>query len=267
FNQVINKGHSIINSDDRFWKQVRDASRGKVITYAIENNADLQVEKINLAPGSVSFRVKNDVNFEINLNLSGRFNVYNSLAAIGTALSLDISPEIIKAGLEGIEGVAGRFELIREGQNFTVVVDYAHTPDGMENVLKTAAELRPENIISVFGCGGDRDRGKRPQMGKIAVEYSNYSILTSDNPRSENPGDIIAEIEKGIDEKYVDKYEIISDRRDAIFYAVNQAQEDDIIIIFGKGHETYQVFSDKTIHFDDREVARKALQKRMKNRS
>ena len=160
-----------------------------------------------------------------------------------------------------VNGVAGRFEIVDEGQDFTVIVDFAHTPDGLENVLQTALELAKGKIHIVFGCGGDRDKGKRPEMGRIAAEYGDYLVLTSDNPRSEDPIAIIKDIEQGL-EKSTTPYEVILDRREAIFYAIEKAGPGDMVLIFGKGHETYQIFKDKTISFDDRQVAREAIRER-----
>ena len=158
--------------------------------------------------------------------------------------------------------VPGRFELVDEGQPFTVVVDYAHTPDGLENILKTAEEIRRGRIIAVFGCGGDRDRMKRPIMGRIGASYADIVIVTSDNPRTEDPDRIVAEVAAGVKEEALKSgasYEVIADRRAAIRRAIALAQPGDIVMIAGKGHETYQILKDRTIHFDDREEARAAI--------
>ncbi len=264
FKQLQPDGYGVINIDDAHSQKIINTTVAGVYTYGINNKADLKAERINLSPHSTSFAINDrdegSGSTEINLKLTGRFNVYNSLAAIGTARVLNIDDSISKSGLVKMEGVPGRFEQIEEGQDFTVVVDYAHTPDGMENVLETAVELVKGNIIVVFGCGGDRDRGKRPQMGKVAARYGKYCVITSDNPRSEEPGDIIRQIETGIKEMEQEvNYIVIPDRRKAIYHAVEKAGSGDMVIIFGKGHETYQIFKDKTIHFDDREVAREAL--------
>lgn len=165
--------------------------------------------------------------------------------------------------MEWLQGVRGRFELVEKGQNFTVIIDYAHTPDGLENVLLASKKLNPKRIITVFGCGGDRDREKRPQMGKISSTLSDYTIITTDNPRNEDPEKIIQEIEAGIENK---RYEIIVDRIEAITKALNYAKKGDLVLIAGKGHETYQIFKDKKIPFDDREVVEKVLNGTNKNR-
>jgi UDP-N-acetylmuramoyl-L-alanyl-D-glutamate--2,6-diaminopimelate ligase/murE/murF fusion protein len=198
------------------------------------------------------------------------FNVYNVLAAVGAALAEGVAPDIIKQALESFTSVPGRFELVQAGQPFTVIVDYAHTPDGLENVLKTAKQFVQGKIIVVFGCGGDRDRTKRPIMGKIAIQYGDIVLVTSDNPRSEDPKKILDDIEVGIKEglcadnngKY---YEVISDRRQAISRAIQMAKAQDVILIAGKGHETYQILRDKTIDFDDRKVAREVIKEMSNN--
>lgn len=263
FQQVKDTGFSVVNLDDPKSDQIIALAKGEVLSYAINKEADFQARNIKLDSRGVSFDVRGRYNFSIRMKLAGLFNVYNTLAAIACGYALGISPEEIKDGLEKVTGVAGRFELVDEGQDFTVIVDYAHTPDGMENVLKTAHELAEGKIIIVFGCGGDRDKGKRPEMGRIAAEYGDLVVLTSDNPRSEEPLAIIKDIEKGMEDSDT-PYEIFPDRREAIFYAIQKAAPGDMVLVFGKGHETYQIFRDKTIPFDDRQVAREALEDRFK---
>ncbi|ACL69660.1 UDP-N-acetylmuramoyl-L-alanyl-D-glutamate--2,6-diaminopimelate ligase [Halothermothrix orenii] len=266
FRQLEPGGWAVVNIDDSHSDKIIKSTTGNIITYGIEGDCDLKANEINLSPTGVSYHVSGKESFKIDLNLTGLFNVYNSLAAISCGHVLGINGETIKAGIEKVQGVAGRFELVNEGQDFAVVVDYAHTPDGMENVLETAREFVKGNIIVVFGCGGDRDKGKRPLMGKIATQLGDYCIITSDNPRSEDPMEIIKDIEKGIQEEVISDTPYVKepDRRKAIFSAINSARKDDMVIIFGKGHETYQIFKDKTIPFDDREVAREALKNRKK---
>ena len=187
------------------------------------------------------------------------------MAAVGAALAEGIPAPIIKAALDEFESVPGRFELVRGGQDFAVIVDYAHTPDGLENILHTARQIAKKRIITVFGCGGDRDRTKRPIMGRIAAELSDVIIATSDNPRTEDPQFILNQVVEGVREKAGDKqHEDIIDRREAIFRAVELAEKDDIVVIAGKGHENYQILKDKTIHFDDKEVAMEAIQNKIK---
>jgi UDP-N-acetylmuramoyl-L-alanyl-D-glutamate--2,6-diaminopimelate ligase len=193
----------------------------------------------------------------IDLRLKGRFNVENALAAMASARLLGIDDDAIARGLEALDGVPGRFETVDEGQPFTVVVDYAHTPDSLENVLTTARDLASGRVICVFGCGGDRDREKRPMMGRIAGELADVAIVTSDNPRSEDPRAIIDEIVAGPG----GGLEIVPDRREAIAKAVETAVAGDVVLIAGKGHEQGQQFRDRTVPFDDRDVAREALRR------
>lgn len=257
FNQVKNNGYSIVNIDDDSANRIINSTNSKIIKYSLNQKSDFQAKNIDLNTSGVSFKI-NNFEEKIYLNITGKFNIYNALAAIAVASVLNIDYNTIKEGLEKIDGIPGRFELIKERQNFTVIVDYAHTADGMENVLKTIEDLVKNKVIIVFGCGGDRDKDKRPKMGKVAAEYGDYIFITTDNPRSEKPESIIEDIEKGFinNEK---KYEIIVERKNAINNAIKMADENDIVVIFGKGHETYQVFKDQTIHFDDREVAREAI--------
>ena len=243
---------------------VCDKNHAKVLTYSIDKPSDLRATDIVFNASSSDFVVETkDGKYPIHTNLVGRFNVYNVLTAISAALSEGISMEQIAAALSNFHAVPGRFELINEGQNFTVVVDYAHTPDGLENILKTAQEIRRGKIITVFGCGGDRDKLKRPIMGRIAAKYSDTVIVTSDNPRTEDPETIVAEVAEGVKE-IADagadiSYEIIVSRHDAILRAIAMAEAGDMVVIAGKGHEDYQILADRTIHFDDREEARAAI--------
>jgi UDP-N-acetylmuramoyl-L-alanyl-D-glutamate--2,6-diaminopimelate ligase len=193
----------------------------------------------------------------IQLKLKGRFNMENALAAMAGARLLEIADHEIAAGIERLDGVPGRFELVDEGQPFTVLVDYAHTPDSLENVLRSARGLTGERVICVFGCGGDRDRGKRPVMGRIAGELADLAVVTSDNPRSEDPRAIIDEIVSGA----TTELEVEPDRREAIARAIEEARPGDVVLIAGKGHEQGQQFRDRTVPFDDREVAREALRR------
>lgn len=258
---LLPDGFGVINIDDPSGEYMIDQCVGKVITYGINNDAEIKASEIDISVTGVSYLVKTPVGeIRLKLKFTGYFNVYNSLAAIGVGLAFNLPLEIIKEGLESLNGVAGRFEQIDCGQDFGVIVDYAHTPDGMENILKTAVELVKGNMILVFGCGGERDRSKRPIMGKIAAKYCNLCILTSDNPRAEEPMKILHDIEQGvIESKKPIEYEIIADRKEAIFHAVQSAKSDDLVIIMGKGHETYQIFGDQILPFDDREVAKEAI--------
>jgi UDP-N-acetylmuramoyl-L-alanyl-D-glutamate--2,6-diaminopimelate ligase len=197
------------------------------------------------------------------LGLIGRPNIYNTMAATGAAIALGIKLEEFRKGIEGLKGVPGRVERIDAGQPFTVVVDYAHSPDALENLLRTVSQLPHKKLITVFGCGGDRDRIKRPIMGEIAVRMSDLVVVTSDNPRSEDPLDILKEIEEGMG-KGPAPYKIVPDRRAAIEEAMAAARTGDVVVIAGKGHEDYQILGDQKIHFDDREVARKLIREIVK---
>jgi len=248
----------VINADDPKSERVRQATYGDVLTFGIRNPADVQAANVSADAKGVSFLALCPVGqFHVALSLGGIFNVYNSLAAIGAALALGLDVERIKAGLESVRAVDGRFESVDCGQDFAVIVDYAHSPDSLENVLKSARELTHRRLIVVFGCGGDRDKMKRPVMGRIASDLADMCIITSDNPRSEDPQAIIHEILAGMDERT--PVEAIVDRREAIKHALDVAQGGDLVLIAGKGHETYQIFKDRTVHFDDREVVRGLL--------
>ncbi len=261
FKKLTPDGVGIINLDDPASEYMVSQCNGRVITYGIQKDADLRASEIEVAIDGVSYHVTTPVGeTEIKLNFTGYFNIYNSLAAMGTGLAFDIPLEVIKTALQKLPGVTGRFEQVKCGQEFGVIVDYAHSPDGMENVLRTAKEIVHGRLIAVFGCGGDRDRTKRPIMGKIGAEYSDLCIITSDNPRTEDPVQILEDVEKGVlGSKNLQKYLIIPDRREAIFKAIQEAKSGDLVLIMGKGHETYQIFKDKVIDFDDREVAREAI--------
>lgn len=253
---------AIVNADDSAAQVMLDKCSCKTITYGISNKADLVALDVEIKADGASFAAQSaHGNLPLCLKITGMFNVYNVLAAIGVALAENISPVIIKKTLESFDSVPGRFELVDAGQPFSVIVDYAHTPDGLENILKTAKQFAEGNIIVVFGCGGDRDRTKRPIMGRLAVEYGNIVIATSDNPRTEDPETILKDIEVGIYQALTNdkKYDMIVDRYEAIKRAISLAEPRDIVIIAGKGHETYQILKDKTIPFDDREVARSLI--------
>jgi UDP-N-acetylmuramoyl-L-alanyl-D-glutamate--2,6-diaminopimelate ligase len=186
------------------------------------------------------------------------FTVYNALVAIGVCALMGISYDPVKEGLEKVS-VPGRAETVTTNENFTVIVDYAHTADSLENILNAVKDFAAGRVVCVFGCGGNRDRLRRFGMGEVSGKIADFTIITSDNPRSEDPLAIINDIETGI-KKTDAKYIKIVDRREAIKYAILNAKPDDIIVIAGKGHETYQIFKDKTIHFDDREVAKEILE-------
>ncbi|MBR4642394.1 MAG: UDP-N-acetylmuramoyl-L-alanyl-D-glutamate--2,6-diaminopimelate ligase [Selenomonadaceae bacterium] len=246
---------AIVNVDDVANEEILRHCRCKTITYGVKNPADLHASELDIrADGMHLFLVPSSL--FLSLHVTGLFNVYNVLAAFGAATAENIRPDVIKRALENFKSVPGRFERIFSNAPFEVIVDYAHTPDGVKNVLETARQIVKGKIITVFGCGGDRDNSKRPIMGKLAAALSDIVIATSDNPRTEDPEKILDEIETGIGDKI---HERIVDRRAAIFRAIELAQAGDIVLILGKGHETYQILKDKTIHFDDREVAQEAI--------
>lgn len=251
---------AVINADDPAAQDFVKASGPNYTTYGITAKADVKADRINFSlKGSQFTVVHREGRFNINMKLIGRFSVYNALAAITYALKEGIETSVIKNALEKVEGVAGRFEQVDCGQDFTVIVDYAHTPDGLENILRTGKEILENRLITVFGCGGDRDKTKRPLMGKIAALYSDFCIVTSDNPRSEDPEAIIDDIIPGINEIENAHYAKIIDRKEAIHQAVCLAKPGDLVIIAGKGHETYQLVRDKVLEFDDRKVAAEFL--------
>lgn len=256
---------AIINADDPsagFFTRVATVPVG---TYGRSGSARVRAEEVRLARTGLGYLLRApEGEIELALRLSGEFNVYNSLAAAATGLAEGCSLDVVKKGLEGVSGVPGRFEVVDEGQPFTVVVDYAHTPDGLENLLQAAETVTEGRKILVFGCGGDRDRGKRPLMGEIAGRLADYTVVTSDNPRSEDPAAICAEVVAGVAKTAPgpEAYRVLVDRREAIEHAMAVARPGDVVLLAGKGHETYQVFSDRTSHFDDREVAREALARR-----
>jgi UDP-N-acetylmuramoyl-L-alanyl-D-glutamate--2,6-diaminopimelate ligase len=221
--------------------------------------ADLRPRHIVTSFQGLRFEVQfGKARFPIESALIGKINVYNILAACATGLSYGLAPEVIARGIANLPAVPGRFERVDEGQPFVVVVDYAHTDDALRNVIAVARGLNPKRVITLFGCGGDRDRAKRPLMGQAAAEASDFVVLTSDNPRSEDPLMIMNDALVGIRRTDV-PHVVEPDREAAIRYALKEAREGDIVILAGKGHETYQVLKDKTIDFDDRAVAREVL--------
>lgn len=255
---------SVINTDDAAGREYVDYiakkyKKNKVITYGIENECDLRAFNIYLSPSKTKFDLSIDKEtYTFEINLPGKFNVYNVLAAIATTLQLGVPIRVIKEALLKIKGARGRFESVDSEKGYSVVVDYAHTPDALENVLKTAKDFNPNKIITVFGCGGNRDTTKRPMMGRISGEISDITIITSDNPRNENPEIILKDIENGI-KQTKGFYEVIEDREEAIKKALKTAGKEDIVIIAGKGHETYQIIKNETIHFDDMEMVMKYI--------
>lgn len=251
--------YAVINVDSPYARDIISVAGAPVVTYGLDNPADLQASNIQVDSRGTTFSLKGPgMECTMKLRLVGRFNVYNALAACAVGLMEKVDPQVIKRALEETAGVPGRFETVNEGQEFGVIVDYAHTPDGLHNILRTAREITEGRVITVFGCGGDRDRTKRPLMGEAAAVHSDFCIITSDNPRSEVPGAIIDDILPGV-QKITSNYRIIENRREAISEALRMAREGDTVIIAGKGHEDYQLVGDDVLHFDDREEARAAL--------
>ncbi|EHK2356125.1 MAG: UDP-N-acetylmuramoyl-L-alanyl-D-glutamate--2,6-diaminopimelate ligase [Clostridium perfringens] len=249
--------HSIINLDDPYGANiVKDIEerevKTKVSTFSIEKESDFKAFEIKSHSNGSEFKVNLESIEEFSINIPGEYNIYNSLGCIICAYNLNIPMDKIKEGLSDVV-IPGRCELVAKEKNlpYSIIIDYAHTPDGLENILSTVKAFTKNRMISVFGCGGDRDKVKRPQMGKIGCELSDIAIITSDNPRSEEPMDIINDIVKPLN---YDNFVIEVNRKEAIRKAMNMALEGDVIVIAGKGHETYQILKDETIHFDEREV-------------
>jgi len=260
FKRLKSGDKAIINLDDNYAERFIStlADGVKLYTYGIKKDADIKAENISFSPTGASFKcITPNGNFDINLSMNGMFSVYNVLAALTTAYAYGFDLKTAIKALEPLKGVAGRFEIVVHHP--LVIVDYAHTPDGLKNVLSAAREITPDsaNLICVFGCGGDRDATKRPKMGAIAEELADKVIVTSDNPRSEDPQQIITDILAGF--KSVNDVIVEPDRGKAIEYIKEIANKDDVVVIAGKGHENYQILNDRTIHFDDREQARKVF--------
>jgi UDP-N-acetylmuramoyl-L-alanyl-D-glutamate--2,6-diaminopimelate ligase len=249
----------VLNRDDEYARRIKVNPHTQVYWYGLGQDPNLRARHISSGFQGSRFEVQHGkLRFPIESSLIGKINVYNILAACGAGLSYGIPPEIIARGIANLKAVPGRFERVDEGQPFVVVVDYAHTDDALRNVIAVARGLNPKRVITLFGCGGDRDRAKRPLMGQAAAEASDYVVLTSDNPRSEDPLAIMNDALVGI--RRVDVPHIVEpDRATAIAKALKEAREGDIVILAGKGHETYQVLKDKTIAFDDRAVAKDVL--------
>jgi len=248
---------AVLNADDPYSRRL--GFSGETIWFGLGRSAALRAARISNTFDGLRFEaIWRRRRFRVESPLVGRFNVLNILAATGVGLSLGVSPETIAAGIAACRKVPGRFERVEEGQPFLVVVDYAHTEDALTNVMALARELKPKRVLTLFGCGGDRDRDKRPRMGMAAARYSDFVVLTSDNPRSEDPIAIINDVLVGL--RRFDTPHVIEPNREAAIHRIMAgARPGDIVILAGKGHETYQIFKDRTVHFDDREVAREAL--------
>lgn len=250
---------AVLNADDESCRYLKQKAACRTVTYGLNNQADFTAHNIKLSAQGVEFDVRyHGLNSRVFYSTPGKFSVYNALAAFAWGIMAGYNLDTVQRALKKIKGVPGRFQSIRQGQPFLVIVDYAHTPDGLVNVLTAAREITSGRLITVFGCGGDRDRTKRPLMGKAAGELSDYVIVTSDNPRTEDPEKIIEDILPGLKAA---NYKVVTDRREAIVEACLLAAEGDTVLIAGKGHEDYQIIGTEKIHFDDREEVEKALRR------
>ncbi|MBD7910065.1 UDP-N-acetylmuramoyl-L-alanyl-D-glutamate--2,6-diaminopimelate ligase [Clostridium cibarium] len=256
---------SVVNIDDNYGKDVvkdlKNQGKNNIVTFSIKEESDFRAYDEKCESKHIGFKLKLDREEDFLVGMPGEFNIYNSLGAIAAMYKLGISLDSIKKGIEEVV-VLGRCEMVGRKYNlpYTIIVDYAHTPDGLDNILKTAKGFTKNRLISVFGCGGDRDKVKRPQMGKIGSDLSDIAIVTSDNPRTEEPMSIINDVLVGIDK---DNYEVIENRKEAIKRAIEIAEAGDVVVIAGKGHEDYQILNTGKIHFDEREVVDEILKSRM----
>ena len=254
FEQLTEKGVAVLNSDSPVSERIAETCpNSQLLMYGLDNRTGLHAEDITFSHNRLAFTAVTPKGLlPAKLRLLGEYNLYNALAAMAVGIRYGCPISAIQEGLAATV-VPGRFELIDRGQDFAVIVDYAHTPDGLENVLTAAKRITQRDLICVFGCGGDRDNGKRPKMGNISAQIADYSVITSDNPRTEDPDDIIAQIVLNL--PHDTKYVCISERRDAIHHAIATATSGDVVVIAGKGHEDYQEIHGKRFPFDDRIVA------------
>ncbi len=254
FKNLSRDAVAVINADDPYGQRLMEMTEARIFTYGFHASARIKAKEVlfGFTGSKMTIETPNG-SFELNTPLIGMHNVYNILAAVGAGLADGIPLEFVKGGLEQVQQIPGRLERIDNDRDLYIFIDYAHTEDGLKNVLQALRATGKARIITVFGCGGDRDRTKRPKMGKVACELSDHSIVTTDNPRSEDPQAIIREIELGFSSK---NYEVIVDRTQAIHKALSLASRGDVVLIAGKGHETYQIFKDRTIDYDERLVIR-----------
>ncbi len=251
---------AVINSDDEYSQKLCEGLDCKIVTYSMSNESTYSAKGVKYRPASVEYVLVSDSVFKsVSVKTGGKFTVYNSAAVLVAAIELGINLDAVIEAIGELKGVKGRAEVVPTDRDFTVIIDYAHTPDGLKNILSTFRECQKNRLIVVFGCGGDRDKTKRAIMGTIAVRKSDYVIVTSDNPRSEDPKAIINDILEGTQGAPV-PVTVVENRIEAIKYAISIAQKDDIIVLAGKGHETYQILKDGTIHLDEREIVKEALE-------
>lgn len=256
------RGTAVVNTDDPFGARLLGQAECEVkLSYGMSRTARLRATNIRLGREESKFNIESpDLNFSCTLPLIGRHNIYNALAAVGATMALKIDPAAIQRALNSMKPVPGRLENVTVGQPFSVFVDYAHTDDALRNVLQTLREITKGRVLLAFGCGGSRDTGKRAKMGKVAAELADFTFITSDNPRKELPETIAEQIEEGFRSVRTDRYRVELDRRRAINEIIHVAQPGDIVLIAGKGHETYQEFENTVVPFDDRVFARESLE-------
>ena len=251
----------VVNFDDEGGKKIAANAPCDIIKVGLGDGCDLRAENIYITARGTDFDVIYEGNkYPVHIVIPGKFSVYNAICAFGAALQLGIDIPTIIRGLEKATGVMGRVEVVPTDTDYTVIIDYAHTPDGLENIISTVQDFAKGDVITVFGCGGDRDNTKRAPMGEIAGRLSDFSIITSDNPRTEDPQAIVDMVEEGM-KKTDGKYTVIVDRREAIGYALDHAKKDDVIILAGKGQETYQIIGKEKHDFDERVIVYQHLNK------
>ncbi len=256
-----NCDYAVTNSDDEYGLKIVEGLPCKTITYSIDrNDADFCAKNVKFKASGVEYQLVSDYIGRVDCPIPGRFSVYNSLCATTVALTLGIDFNKVLYAISKSTGVKGRIEVVPTDTDFTVIIDYAHSPNGLENIISSLREIANGRVVTLFGCGGDRDKTKRPLMGKIAAELSDFCIVTSDNPRSEDPSKIIDDILVGM-EGISTPYVVVENRKEAIRWALEHGEKDDIILLAGKGHETYQILPTGTIHFDEREVIAEILKK------
>ncbi len=270
FLSLKDKSYAVFNADELSTKYMSDLVTVKKLFYGINCKANYTANSISIKDKGCGFilKINNNVNIKINSRLTGLFNIYNILAAITIAQEEGICIKIIKKALKYFLGVTGRFDFVDIGQDFFIIIDYAHSPDSLENLLKTVRELAQGNILTIFGCGGERDKSKRPLMGAVAAKYSDFIIITNDNPRCEDANKIANEIElgiikqnKGIKQNYIK----LQDRKKAIYKSLEMAKKNDFVVLAGKGHETYQLLPEGRIYFNEKEIVCEALENLGKN--
>lgn len=250
---------ALTNVDDENGLKIVEGLPCKVKTYGVKNiNSDFTARNVVFKPNGVKYELVCDRIGTVKCPIPGRFSVYNSLCAASVALTLGFELEDVISAISKSNGVKGRIEVVPTGTDYTVIIDYAHSPDGLENIITSLKEIAKGRVVTLFGCGGDRDRTKRPKMGRIAAELSDFCVVTSDNPRSEDADKIIDDILEGMQDTKT-PYKVVVNRKEAIKWALDNAQPDDIILLAGKGHETYQILPTGTIHFDEREVVAEVL--------